>query len=76
MYIICFGDNAYPHVSETVTIDSIEVNRSTFSFNTYSGNSIAGRCYVTFPNDSTVKVTKTRGYTAGDILTRIIGYKF
>ena len=76
LYIICFGDNAYPHISEAITIDSIEVNRSTFSFNTYSGNSIAGRCYVTFPNDSTVKVTKTRGYTSGDILTRIVGYKF
>ena len=47
-----------------------------FSFNTYSGSSIAGRCDVTFPNDSTVKVTKARGATAGDILTRIVGYKF
>lgn len=76
LYIICFGDNVYPHLSETITIDSIEVNKSIFSFNTYGGGSIGGRCDVTFPNDSTVKVTKTRGYTYGDILTRIVGYKF
>ena len=74
-YILIFGDNKYPDVTKSISINELNIGDK-FYYNTYSGNIISGRAVVEVISTNTLNIKTISGSASGDILTRIIGYTY